>query len=84
MNALVTGGLAALVAAGVSFLSGLWLGRRQRSAREAQLEARLAGLQHVVDVQRDTTGLVTERVMSAMGDLVERSIAVLRRQRERP
>jgi hypothetical protein len=84
MSALVIGGLAALIAAGAAFPVGLWTGRRQRSAREAQLEAQLAGLQHVVDVQRDTTGLVTERAMSAMGDLVQRSVGVLRQQRERP
>lgn len=84
MNALVIGGLAALVAAGIAFPFGLWQGRRQESTREAQLEARLAELKHVVDVQRGANSLVTGRATSVMGDLVQRSVDVLRQQRERP
>lgn len=84
MNSLIVGTLAVSVTASVALPLGWWLGGRHRSARERVLQARLAGLQHVIEGQESATDFVARRALEAMGDVVRTSARLLHEKRSKP
>lgn len=84
MSTFTVGVLAAIVATGIAAPFGWWLRGRRIVTREAELEARIAGLHHVVAAHRSATEQVSRHAVTTMADLVAMSATLLRMKRERP
>lgn len=84
MSTFAWSALAAIMAASTAAPLGWWLRGRHDAVRRAALNARIAGLRHVVAAHQHAAELVTQHAVTAMANLVAMSASLLRTKREQP